>query len=81
MAIASSTSAGFFVFASSFMPASFEVLANVFMPANPPVPVGLVLFSHTSWPMVQDMTKSFFIEKSVIAADNTTAQMYTKNTI
>lgn len=42
---------------------------------------GLVFSPHTSLPVVQDRTKSFFIAKLITVANNTTAHIYTKSII
>ena len=72
---------------ASFTSASPSTLAdlwaptNIPAPADPLVPTGLILFPHTGLPVIQDMTKPFFIGKLVTAVNHTTAQMYTKDTI
>ena len=60
------------------MPTGLWASADIFAPTNPFAPAGLVLYPHTDLPVVQDMTKLFFIRKLVTAVNNTTIQMYIK---
>ena len=48
-------------------------LVDVSVPNNPSTPVSLILSPHTGLLVVQDMTKSFFIMKLVIAINNQTS--------
>ncbi len=93
MTTASSTSAGSSASADPSAPANLSALAgssasvgssvsaNLWAPVNVPAPASLVFFPHAGLPVIQDMTKPFFIGKSVTALDNTTARMYIKATI
>lgn len=65
----------------SSMLTGFWVPAIPLMPANSFALADLIPSSHTSLLIIQDMTKSFFIGKPVIAADNISSQIYTKNII
>ncbi len=91
--VRSSASAGSSTSAGSSAPAGLSALAGssvsvgsfasagLWEPVNVPTPTGLVPSPHASLPVVQDMTKPFFIGKPVTALDNTTAQIYIKATI
>lgn len=64
-----------------FASAGLSALAGLWAPADPSMPAGFVPFSHIDLLVVQDMIKSFFIKKPVIATDNTIAQIYIKGAI
>lgn len=51
------------------------------MPINPLASAYFVISPHLGLPIIQDMTKPFFIKKLVIATDNTIVQIYSKDTI
>lgn len=72
-----SASAGL-VFSSSAGPLSFESASLNSSPSASLIPS---LFTGPLMPVVQDITKPFYIEKSVIGADHTIALMYTKGTL
>lgn len=66
-----SVSANIYVFADSSMSTASFISANL-IPSPSACPV---------IPVIQDMTKPFFIEKQVISVNNTTVQIYDKHTI
>lgn len=74
-------SAGPFMPVGPFLLAGLWVPTNILMPINPLAPTSLVLFFYAGLPVIQDMTKPFFIRTSIIAIDNTIAQMYPKDII
>ena len=75
MTTAFSTSAGLSA------PANLWAPTNIPTPADPLAPASLAPSPHAGLPVVQNMIKPFFIGKLVIAANNTTTQRYTKDTI
>lgn len=81
MTIVSSTSTASSPSVNPFAPAGPSILVGLFVPADFPAPASLVLSLYTGLPIVQDMTKLFFIEKPIIAADNKTLEIYTIDTI
>ncbi len=61
--------------------AGFSASAGLWAPVNVPAPASLIPSPHAGLPVVQDMTKPFFIGKPVTTLDNITTRMYIKATI
>lgn len=64
--------------ANSFASTGLFAPAGLWAPINVPTPAGLVSSLYAGLPVVQGMTKPFFIRKSITTLNNTTAQMYIK---
>ncbi len=81
MIIASFTSLGSFAPIGSSIPVGLWAPVNVSASIDLLVSVDLILSPYIGLLVVQDMTQPFVIRKTIIVADNTAAQMYTKDII
>lgn len=72
MTTASSMSASSSISICPSVPAGPSAPANILTPADPSAHTGLIPSPHIGLPVVQDITKPFFIGKPITAADNIT---------